>query len=180
MSKYALIIDDNKLVTESLKENIDWHKLDVVVTHVFYDALQIEEVVASETVDIIIYDIRMPGLSGLEMAKEVLKQNPAIKIILISAYEDFQYVQEAIRLGAYDFIEKPIDLAYLSSIIAKQRLKSIWIFRQSVSWKPVNQLWLKNSSTMCCTMRRRRQSIITETIPFFCRLQLNPIFIYVS
>ena len=119
MSKYALIIDDNKLVTESLKENIDWHKLDVVVTHVFYDALQIEEVVASETVDIIISDIRMPGLSGLEMAKEVLKQNPAIKIILISAYEDFQYVQEAIRLGAYDFIEKPIDLAYLSSIIAK-------------------------------------------------------------
>ena len=42
MSKYALIIDDNKLVTESLKENIDWHKLDVVVTHVFYDALQID------------------------------------------------------------------------------------------------------------------------------------------
>lgn len=119
MAKHALLIDDNILLTEALKQNINWNSLDTVVTHILHDALQVQDILNCEHVDIIISDIRMPGLSGLEMARQVLSQYPNIKIILISAYEDFQYVQEAIRLGAFDYIEKPIDEAYLYQILEK-------------------------------------------------------------
>lgn len=119
MAKHALIIDDNILLTEALKQNIHWSSLDILVTHILYDALQVQDILNREHVDIIISDIRMPGLSGLEMARQVLSEYPHIKIILISAYEDFQYVQEAIRLGAFDYIEKPIDEVYLYQIVEK-------------------------------------------------------------
>ncbi|MDO4275170.1 MAG: response regulator [Eubacteriales bacterium] len=119
MPKNALIIDDNILLTEALQENIDWNSLGILVTHTLHDALQVQEILSKEPVDIIISDIRMPGLSGLDMARQVLSEYPHIKIILISAYEDFQYVQEAIRLGAFDYIEKPVDEAYLYRIAEK-------------------------------------------------------------
>ncbi|HHV09809.1 MAG TPA: response regulator [Clostridiales bacterium] len=139
MGKNILIIDDNKLLTESLKQNIDWDTLGITVSHVLYDALKVKEIVTSERVDLIISDIRMPGMSGLEMVKEVLEINPGIKVILISAYEDFEYVQEAIRLGVFDYIEKPIDLEYLKSIIqkaAKQIDLDIQIKKQLEASKP--------------------------------------------
>lgn len=123
MTKHALIIDDNILLAEALKQNIDWSSLDISVTHLLHDALRVQEILTCEHVDIIISDIRMPGLSGLEMARQVLSEYPHIKIILISAYEDFQYVQEAIRLGAFDYIEKPVDEAYLYHIVEKACLQ---------------------------------------------------------
>ena len=123
MKRSVIIIDDNKLLADSLFTEIDWEALQAKVTHVLYDALPIEEILTNEKADLIISDIRMPGLSGLEMAKKVLPKYPDIKIILISAYEDFQYVQEAIRLGAFDYIEKPINLDYMSRIIEKAFLQ---------------------------------------------------------
>lgn len=119
MMKNILIIDDNPLVTKTLTQNISWHSLDCTVTHTLNDALPVMDLLKTETVDIIIADIQMPGLSGLEMSRQVLLSYPFTKIILISAYEDFQYVQEAIRLGVYDYIEKPINNEYLYQIISK-------------------------------------------------------------
>lgn len=119
MKKNILIIDDNPLVTQSLSQNIAWSSLNCMVLHTLNDALSVMDLLKTETVHIIIADIQMPGLSGLEMSKQVLLSYPFIKIILISAYEDFQYVQEAIRLGIYDYIEKPINNQYLYQMISK-------------------------------------------------------------
>lgn len=59
----------------------------------------------------------MPGLSGLELSERVIQLNPAIKIILISAYDKFDYAKKAVRLGAYDYVEKPIDYTYLNQVL---------------------------------------------------------------
>lgn len=123
MTKHAVIIDDNVLLAEYLKKEISWKNFNITITHVLYDALHVMEILEKESIDIIISDIRMPGISGLEMSKQVLSLYPSIKIILISAYEDFQYVQEAIRLGAFDYIEKPINKEYMYQIIEKACMK---------------------------------------------------------
>ena len=68
-------------------------------------------------VDLIISDIEMPQLDGLSLAENALKLNSSIKIILISAFDKFEYAKQAIRLGAFDYIEKPLDYAYLEEII---------------------------------------------------------------
>ena len=61
----------------------------------------------------------MPGMTGLEMAHHILQKKTFLKIIFISAYDDFHYVQEALRVGAFDYIEKPISYNLLLKILKK-------------------------------------------------------------
>ena len=119
MTYRILIIDDNKPLADAIKNGIDWEAFHAQSVRVLYDALSVYDILQTEQIDLIISDIRMPGLSGLEMARHILSENYDTKIILISAYEDFQYVQEAIRIGAVDYIEKPVNFDYLQSIVIK-------------------------------------------------------------
>lgn len=119
MTYRIMIIDDNKPLADAIKSNIDWAAFDAEAAYLLYDALSVHEILKTEKIDLIISDIRMPGLSGLEIARYVLSEKYDTKIILISAYEDFQYVQEAIRIGAVDYIEKPVNFDYLKRIIQK-------------------------------------------------------------
>ena len=66
-----------------------------------------------EPADLIISDIEMPDLDGISMSRQALEINPMVKIILISAYDKFEYARRALLLGALDYIEKPLDYAYL-------------------------------------------------------------------
>lgn len=68
-------------------------------------------------VDLIISDIEMPDLDGISMSKLALSINPQVKIILVSAYDKFEYAKRAIRLGVFDYIEKPLDYGYLTEKI---------------------------------------------------------------
>lgn len=61
----------------------------------------------------------MPEITGIDLAKTLLTKFPFIKIIFISSYDDFIYAQEAIRLNICDYVEKPIDYDYLTTVIQK-------------------------------------------------------------
>lgn len=113
----VIIVDDNHLSVEGIYKNIDWKSLNSEVAYMFYDSQSVIDAVKSTNIDLIISDIEMPIISGLEMSKQILKFSPNIKIILISAFDKFEYAREAIRVGVYDYIEKPIDYNYLSTII---------------------------------------------------------------
>lgn len=78
-----------------------------------YDGQQALRYLQNNMVDLIISDIEMPQLDGLSLAQNALKINSSIKIILISAFDKFEYAKQAIRLGAFDYIEKPLDYSYL-------------------------------------------------------------------
>lgn len=113
----VIIVDDNHLSVEGIYKNIDWKSLNSQVLYMFYDSQSVIDAVKSTKVDLIISDIEMPKISGLEMSTQILKFDSNIKIILISAYDKFEYAKQAIRVGVYDYIEKPIDYSYLSTII---------------------------------------------------------------
>ena len=70
--------------------------------------------------DLIISDIEMPDLDGISMSRQALEINPMVKIILISAYDKFEYARRALLLGALDYIEKPLDYAYLIQKVKKR------------------------------------------------------------
>ncbi|EKQ57552.1 MULTISPECIES: response regulator [unclassified Clostridium] len=113
----VIIVDDNHLSVEGIYKNINWDSLNSQVIYMFYDSQSVIDAVKSTDVDLIISDIEMPKISGLEMSKQILKINSNIKIILISAFDKFEYAKQAIRVGVYDYIEKPIDYGYLNLII---------------------------------------------------------------
>ena len=91
-----LIADDEQIILDGLKESIDWKSYDIEVVGTAQNGVEALEQVTSLKVDIVITDIRMPGLNGLELIKEIRKVRQNVKIIIISAYEQFDFAQEAI------------------------------------------------------------------------------------
>lgn len=115
--KKVMIVDDNYLNAEGIEKNIDWKALDAEVSSVKYDSRSALDAMRENPVDLIISDIEMPDLDGISMSKLALSLNPLVKIILVSAYDKFEYAKRAIRLGIFDYIEKPLDYAYLTEKI---------------------------------------------------------------
>lgn len=118
MEKSVLIVDDNYICVEGISSSINWN--DYGITQIFkaYDGATALEIIRKESVNLIISDISMPGLSGLELSEQVIAIDPSIKVILISAYDKFEYARQAVRLGAYDYVEKPLDYDYLKQVLS--------------------------------------------------------------
>lgn len=108
-----MIVDDNHLSAEGIEKNIDWESLNAEIVHICYNGSSAIEAMQKEAVDLIITDIEMPDLDGISMSQMALSINPMVKILLISAYDKFEYARRALRLGALDYIEKPLDYNYL-------------------------------------------------------------------
>ena len=115
--KKVILIDDNYIVSEGIKINIDWNSLDAEVSFTAQNGKDALEYVKNEHIDLIITDIEMPNIDGITLSHEILKINSYIKIILISAYDKFEYAKQAVRLGVCDYIEKPIDYVFLTEKI---------------------------------------------------------------
>lgn len=118
-----LIVDDEPIVREGLKNNVSWQELDLRVVGCEANGKSALDVFNREQPDIILTDIRMPFMDGLELTREVKKLDPLVVVILLSAYDDFKYAQQAIRLGAFDYILKPIDIDTLKETVRRAVLK---------------------------------------------------------
>lgn len=103
----VLIIDDEYIIREGLKLTIDWKGMNCSIAGEAEDGDEGLKMVESQRPDIIFTDIRMPGLNGLEMISAMRKLKHNCKIIILTGHRDFEYAQEAVRLGAFRFILKP-------------------------------------------------------------------------
>lgn len=103
-----LIVDDEKSVVDGLADTFDWEKLGITVVSKAYSASEALDVLRTSQVDIMISDIRMPGMNGLEMISRVREGNKRLKIILLSGYSDFEYAQQAIRMQVDCYLLKPV------------------------------------------------------------------------
>lgn len=119
MGKTVLLADDNHICVEGIHQSIPWAELGIDQVHCVYDGQTALEYLKEYPVDLLISDISMPGLTGLDLSEQAIALHTSIKIILISAYDEFEYAKKAVRLGAYDYIEKPINYEYLAEIIKK-------------------------------------------------------------
>ena len=103
----AVIVDDEPVIRFGIKASIDWHELGVNVVGDFANGRQALQCIESQRVDLLITDIKMPVMDGLELARRALACRPGMKIVLVSSYNDFEYVREGLRLGVTDYILKP-------------------------------------------------------------------------
>lgn len=109
-----LVIDDEKVIRNTLKEILEYetHEVDIAV-----DAIEGLEMIQNEKYDIILCDIKMPKLDGIEALEKITEISPDTPVIMISGHGNVETAVEAIKKGAYDFIEKPLDLNRLLVII---------------------------------------------------------------
>lgn len=102
----VLIVDDDKLIREDIGTLIEWQEYGFEVVGEANNGLEAIDFINSNRVDIVITDIYMPILGGIELIKSVKAGKPDIKFLVISNYDDFSYVKEAMKLGASDYILK--------------------------------------------------------------------------
>jgi DNA-binding response OmpR family regulator len=106
----VLVVDDELFVGELLKEYLSIIGYEVTAVSNGEDALSVIE---QSPPNIVILDIRMPGMGGMEVLKAIKEKNRDIGVIMLSAYGDPETVNEALRLGADHYLQKPMNLKHL-------------------------------------------------------------------
>lgn len=115
----TLIVDDEATMRRGLVAGVDWSGMDCVVVGEAVNGLDALEQVEKLQPDLIITDIRMPQMSGLEMFTQLRKLGSTAYVILLTAYDDFDFVRSALQLGAVDYLLKPFRPQELSAAIAR-------------------------------------------------------------
>lgn len=114
-----LIVDDEKLTREGLSESINWKGLGIDHVYEADDGLNGLELVKKYKPDIILTDIRMPRMNGIELAEKACELLPHSSLIFMSGYSDKEYLKAAIKLNAINYIEKPINPKEVEDAIAR-------------------------------------------------------------
>jgi two-component system response regulator YesN len=108
MSMYRVaIVDDEPVIRFGIKASVDWGRENVGLIGDFANGEEAWRSLESEPVDILITDIKMPVMDGLELTRRTLERHPRTKVIFVSSYNDFEYVRQGLKLGVVDYLLKP-------------------------------------------------------------------------
>lgn len=104
-----LIAEDELWLRKRLVSTIDWPSYGISEVYEAEDGGEALEIALKEKPDIVITDIRMPELSGIDLMKKLNENSIFSKMIVVSGYDDFEYAQGALRMGAINYLLKPVD-----------------------------------------------------------------------
>ena len=133
----AVVFDDEYIVLQGLRSMIDWSQYGIELTAMASDGQTALSLFHEHGPDIVFTDIRMPGLDGLQLIEEIMREAPETVCIVFSGFNEFEYVKRAIKLGVVDYLEKPITIPKIEEALRKaldriqhqkevQALKSKW------------------------------------------------------
>jgi two-component system response regulator YesN len=101
-----LIVDDEAIIRMGLCTVINWEALGMTLLPPAESAEEVLERIPGERPDVVLTDIRMSGMDGIELAKEIKRRLPDAEIIILTGYDDFRYAQQALREGVTDYLLK--------------------------------------------------------------------------
>ena len=118
-----LLVDDEILVRDAIKENIDWKSLDCELVGDCENGKQASEFVKEHPVDIVLTDILMPYMDGMELSKFLHDNYPDVVIVIFSGFGEFEYAKKAIQYGVSEYLLKPVTAMELTGVINKMKEK---------------------------------------------------------
>ncbi|KAF1301879.1 response regulator [Enterococcus sp. JM9B] len=163
MNKKVMVVDDEPIIAKGISRLLTNTDYSVDVSHTVFSGRKALEICQNETLDIIITDIKMPGINGIELIKEIKKTSANTQIIILTGFGTLDYAKEAMEQGIRFFLEKPIRPEELKHALNE----SINRLDQK---KIEGKLWIKR-----CFERVLTASEITECPKELC-LPLNVIF----
>lgn len=120
MNEYSvLIVDDEEEVANAIIAKIDWKSMGFSVPVYAANGLDALDRAEENQPDVVMTDIKMPYMDGLELSRHLKKQYPNIRIVFFSGFDEFEYVKEAIHVQAEEYILKPVDADELKAIFLK-------------------------------------------------------------
>lgn len=105
----VMLVDDERLILQGVLNIIDWEKLGMEVIHMAENGKEALDKYKENPVDIIITDINMPVITGLELIMKIKEINKRAKFIVLSGYDEFSYARTAMKYGVENYILKPIN-----------------------------------------------------------------------
>ena len=130
-----LLVDDEPIIREGLERMIDWEKLDLKLTASCANAITALDSMTDDMPDILLTDIRLPGMTGLELVQRAVTLHPLLQSVVLSGYDTFQYAQQALRYGVIEYLLKPcakqeLEDALLRAChaIDRQRKKVLYLY----------------------------------------------------
>ena len=115
----VMIADDEIWVIKNLLRLVDWSNYNMTIVHTATDGIEALNLIRESPPDMLITDIRMPGIDGLKLLEHCREINPKMVCIILSGYAEFDYAQSAMRLKAFDYLLKPIDKEALEHLLVK-------------------------------------------------------------
>ncbi|MDD9267044.1 response regulator [Paenibacillus sp. GCM10023248] len=153
-----LIIDDDFQVLEGMKKAIPWESLEAEWAGEAVDGKEGLAMIRETSPDIVITDIYMPVMNGMEMIEQLKKENFPGEVIILSGYSDFQYARQALRLQVSDYLSKPVTMEELRGVLERvikeleakelRKLEQEEVRRRLMMYEPfVQKEWLKSVVT---------------------------------
>ena len=179
----VFIVDDEKATRDGLKECIDWLAYGMTIVGEASEGNEALSFLEKTHVDVIISDVVMPVMDGIQLVEAINKMQLEIKVILVSGYSDVPYLKSAISLGAVDYIFKPVKLKELKYVLAKI---SSHFEKQTEQKQSFNEMknkldqsipYLKERFITKLLSGKLQEDNINEQISFLCmNLNLNGYF----
>ena len=116
----ALIVDDEKMIRLGIRATVPWNAMGIEEVFLAMSGKEALEIVKRERPDIIITDIRMSEMTGLELIAKIRKIQEGVRILVLTGYDEFDYARECLRMRVQDFLLKPVDEEVLIDAIKKQ------------------------------------------------------------
>jgi len=160
---YKLILVDDELeVRKAIADIVPWNELGFEIAGVAENGKEAYEMAEITIPDIVITDIRMPFMDGLELANALKKRFPTIRIVILTAYDEFDYAQQAIKLNVAEYVLKPASSKDLIDILLKVKND---IDREKAQREDVQQLIEQYKKALPVLRENFLSSLITGNIP---------------
>lgn len=156
-----LIVDDEIHAVEGIRSGVEWPKLGISSVFSAFTVQQAKEVFKSEHVDILLCDIEMPQATGLQLAEWVREHYPRTAIIFLTCHADFKYAKQAIQLGSFDYMLKPVPFPELEQTIQKA-IEKIQEDTKAAQFSQYGQFWFQHQPVL---IERFWLDLIHQVIP---------------
>ena len=144
-----IIADDERIIRETISTIIDWSQYGIELAGLCSNGIEAYDMILDESPDLVITDIRMPGMNGLELLTQIHRRWPFCHGIFLSGYSDFEYVQKAMQLGADSYILK----SQGDEVVLETVYKTLALLEQettSAVWNRRMEEELKNARPLLC------------------------------
>lgn len=106
----VVIVDDEPMVCRWLAEKINWQEWNCEIVGIGRNGLEGKELVEKHRPDILLSDVKMPGINGLELSRRIMEHFPKTIVLMLSGYNEFDFVRTAMRNQVFDYLLKPLDI----------------------------------------------------------------------
>lgn len=117
----VLLVDDEEDVREGLVVEVDWEALDLRIVGLAENGREALEMAERVEPDIVVTDISMPFMDGLELARRLRERNPLVKVVILTGYDEFDYARQAVSLSVDEYLLKPFSAAHLAELLTRLR-----------------------------------------------------------